>query len=150
MTNTSCWVFSSTSSSWQAGATQAPLPCRASHPFSPTCSLVDVFSSTGPKLVQQPMSWSPTSCPHVSLHAEVTRTALFLLKVFFFSLFFFPCPFFYHFFPLCLSPSPAVCLGFASLKDGQIKSSSFFQILSPNHPSASSSRPILLADLQAA
>lgn len=82
----------------------------------------------------------------------MTRTAFFLLKVFFsLFFFFFSHPFFYlFFFPLCLSLSPAVCLGFASLKDGQIKSSSFFQILSPNHPSASSSRLILLADLWAA
>lgn len=80
----------------------------------------------------------------------MTGTAHFLLKVFFFS--FFPTLFFYlpPPPPPRLSPSPAVCLSFASLKDGQIKSFSFFQILSPNHPSASSSRPILLADLRAA
>lgn len=49
--------------------------------------------------------------------------------------------FFFFFFLLCLFLSPAVRRGFASWKDGQIKSSSFFQILSPNHPSASSSPP---------
>lgn len=116
--------------------------------FSYACSCLPLWLYTCSSCTI-PMNY-PLPTPQRSQGStEVTRKALFLLKVFFSPFFSFFPPLF-SIFSLCLSPSPAVCLGFASLKDVQIKSSSFFQILSPNHPSASSSHPILLADLWAA
>lgn len=121
-----------------------PVPCS---PRSPPFPPHPASSTHRYPILAVPLPSDPIPTPQRSEgHTEVTSTALFLLKVFIFLSFH---PFFYLLSPLPLS-LPCCVPRLCELEDSLIKSSSFFQILSPNHPSPSSPRLILLVDLRAA
>lgn len=121
-----------------------PVPCS---PRSPPFPPHPASSTHRYPILAVPLPSYPIPTPQRSEgHTEVTSTALFLLKVFIFLSFH---PFFYLLSPLPLS-LPCCVPRLCELEDSLIKSSSFFQILSPNHPSPSSPRLILLVDLRAA